>query len=186
MLQSSLIKHSLQQRSLAIRRFSSSSSYHSLSDHATYIPERPVQFTSDKLAVFDSTTTKERRYAPFELKEITFKNAMGFAGTMVWDHLHPMGLFTEIAAVGWVLNWAWSSWKLLGSTVRLVELHKDGKHVTVHPKIGSAFTVKISSIQKLRHEKTLVETYEEAYLFPIEIAGKGIFHLHGNGQESIR
>ena len=38
----------------------------------------------------------------------------------------------------------------------------------------------------MRHEKTLVETYEEAFLFPIQIAGKGVFHLHGNGQESIR
>ena len=80
------------------------------------------------------------------MKEITFKNAMGFAGTMVWDHLHPMGLFTEIAAVGWCLNWAWSSWSLLGSTVQKLELHKDGKHVTLHPKIGASFTVKISAI----------------------------------------
>ena len=80
------------------------------------------------------------------MKEITFKNAMGFAGTMVWDHLHPMGLFTEIAAVGWCLNWAWSSWSLLGSTVQKLELLKDGKHVTLHPKIGASFTVKISAI----------------------------------------
>ena len=127
-----------------MRMYSTTAEYHSLSDHASYEPARKVQFTGDKLAVFDNTTTKERRYAPFELKEITFKNVMGFAGTMVWDHLHPMGLLTEVVAVGWVLNWAQSSWKLLGSSVRLVELHKDGKHVTVHPQIGSAFTVKIS------------------------------------------
>ena len=124
--------------------FSTASGYHNLDDHVYYVPERPVTFTGDKLAVFDNNSTKERRYAPFEIKEITFKNAMGFAGTMVWDHMHPMGLFTEVVAVGWVLNWAWSSWKLLSSTVRLVELHKDGKNVTVHPRIGSSFVVKIS------------------------------------------
>ena len=124
--------------------FSSASGYHNLDDHVYYVPERPVTFTGDKLAVFDNNSTKERRYAPFEIKEITFKNAMGFAGTMVWDHMHPMGLLTEVVAVGWVVNWAWSSWKLLTSTVRLVELHKDGKNVTVHPRIGSSFVVKIS------------------------------------------
>ena len=124
--------------------FSSASSYHNLDDHVYYVPERPVTFTGDKFAVFDNNSTKERRYAPFEIKEITFKNVMGFAGTMVWDHMHPMGLLTEVVAVGWVVNWAWSSWKLLSSTVRLVELHKDGKNVTVHPRIGSSFVVKIS------------------------------------------
>ena len=124
--------------------FSSASGYHNLDDHVYYVPERPVTFTSDKFAVFDNNSTKERRYAPFEIKEITFKNVMGFAGTMVWDHMHPMGLLTEVVAVGWVVNWAWSSWKLLSSTVRLVELHKDGKNVTVHPRIGSSFVVKIS------------------------------------------
>ena len=124
--------------------FSSASGYHNLDDHVYYVPERPVTFTGDKFAVFDNNSTKERRYAPFEIKEITFKNVMGFAGTMVWDHMHPMGLLTEVVAVGWVVNWAWSSWKLLSSTVRLVELHKDGKNVTVHPRIGSSFVVKIS------------------------------------------
>ena len=124
--------------------FSSASGYHNLDDHVYYVPERPVTFTSDKFAVFDNNSTKERRYAPFEIKEITFKNVMGFAGTMVWDHMHPMGLLTEVVAVGWVVNWAWNSWKLLSSTVRLVELHKDGKNVTVHPRIGSSFVVKIS------------------------------------------
>ena len=106
---------------------------------------------------------------------------MGYAGTMVIDHLHPMGHLTQLVSAGWCLNWAYCSFKLLNSSVRLVELHKDGKYVTLHPRIGQAFTVKISSIEKLRHEKTLVETYEEAYLFPINIAGKGVYHLHGNG-----
>ena len=67
-----------------------------------------------------------------------------------------------------------------------VELHKDGKNVTLHPRVGNPFTVKISQIEKKRHEKTLVETYEESFLFPIEISGKGLYHLHGNGQEAIK
>ena len=45
--------------------------------------------------------------------------------------------------------------------------------------------VKISQVQKLKHEKDLIQTFEEAYLFPVNIAGKK-YYLHGNGQESIK
>ena len=74
---------------------------------------------------------------------------------------------------------------IMGSSVRKVDLHKDGKHVTLHPRIGNAFTVKISAIEKQEHEKSLVETYEEAFLFPVKVDGK-LYRLHGNGQESIK
>ena len=135
--------------------------------------------------MFDNRETSERRSAPFALKEIAFKNTMGFAGTMVWDNIFPMGFVTELVAAGWVANWAYQSWKVIGSTVRHVELHKDGKTVTFHPRLGSSFDAKIKDIKKLEHEKTLVETYEESYLFPIEVNGTR-YHLHGNGQESIK
>ena len=71
------------------------------------------------------------------------------------------------------------------NTVRKIELHKDGRTVSVHPRIGSVFQAQIKDIEKQRHEKTLVETYEEAYLFPVKINGKEMF-LHGQGQESIK
>ena len=86
---------------ISTRMYSTASSeYQTLDDHLFYVPAHPVQI-SDKLAVFDNTNTKERRHAPFELKETTFKNAMGFAGTMVLDHLFHMGVLTQIAAAGW-------------------------------------------------------------------------------------
>ena len=69
--------------------------------------------------------------------------------------------------------------------MRVVELHKDGKEVTFHPALGSAFTAKIKDVKKLRNEKSLVETYEESYLFPLDVNGRKIF-LHGNGHEAIK
>ena len=63
-------------------------------------------------------------------------------------------------------------------TVRKIELHKDGRTVTLYPKVGAPFKALIKDIEKLRHEKTLVETYEEAYLFPVKINGKQLY-LHG-------
>ena len=157
---------------LAASRMFASSDYQTLDDHLFYVPAHPVLFT-DKLAIFDNIKSTERRYSPWELKEITFKNTMGFAGTVVLDHMWSFGALTQIACAGWCLNWAHSSFTLLRQTVRLVELHKDGRHVTLHPRVGSAFTVKISAIEKQRHEKTLVETYEESFLFPINVQGRG-------------
>ena len=57
--------------------------------------------------------------------------------------------------------------------------------MTVHPRIGSAFSAQIKDVEKLQHEKSLVETFEESYLFQIKVAGKK-YYLHGNGQESIK
>ena len=70
---------------------------------------------------------------------------------------------------------------MLTKSVNKVDLHDDGKHVTLHPRVGAAFKVAISEITKQRHEKTLVETFEESYLFPISVQGKGSYYLHGNG-----
>ena len=57
--------------------------------------------------------------------------------------------------------------------------------MTLHPRIGSAFTAQIKDVEKLKHEKSLVETFEESYLFPVSVGGKK-YYLHGNGQESIK
>ena len=73
----------------------------------------------------------------------------------------------------------------MSSSIRKIELHQDGRTVTVTPRIGNAWDVKISQVQKLKHEKDLVQTFEEAYLFPVKISGKE-YYLHGNGQESIK
>mgnify|MGYP007058521157 CR=1 FL=1 len=91
----------------------------------------------------------------------------------------------EIAAASFALNWAYRSFTIMSSTVRKIELHKDGRTVTVTPRIGGAFDVKISTVQKLKHEKDLVQTFEESYLFPVQIGGKK-WYLHGQGQESIK
>ena len=57
--------------------------------------------------------------------------------------------------------------------------------MTMTPRVGSPFKAKIQDITKLREEKELIQTFEEAYLFPIEVNGKK-WYLHGNGHESIK
>ena len=110
---------------------------------------------------------------------------MGFCGTLAIDHFLMAGVFTQVALAGWCVNWSWQVYQLMSTSVHTVELHDDGKSVTLHPRMGSAFKARISDIQKQRHEKTLVETYEESFLFPISVAGKP-YNLHGQGAEAIK
>ena len=172
---------------IASRTFSAAASeeYHSLNDQMLHELQNPVAFQGDKAAVFDSSETTERRFVPFEIKELTFKCSMGCMGVFVWDYMYHFGFYSEMAAAAFVLNWAYKSVSIMTATVRKIELHKDGKTVTITPRIGSAWDAKISDVQKLKHEKALIETFEESYLFPVQIAGKK-YYLHGQGQEAIK
>mmetsp|Transcript_199 Transcript_199/g.342 ORF Transcript_199/g.342 Transcript_199/m.342 type:complete len:104 (-) Transcript_199:188-499(-) len=103
---------------------------------------------------------------------------MGIMGVGVWDYMYHFGFYSEAFAAAFALNWMYKATMIMTSTIRKVELHRDGKQVTITPRIGSAWTCKISEVRKLKHEKELIETFEESYLFPIEISGKKWF-LHG-------
>ena len=170
-------------QSSAFRGYSSAE--YTTVDQATHVLANPVAFQGDKAAVFDSTGSNERRFVPFEIKELSFKCGMGFMGVMVWDYMYKLGFTGEVAAAAFVLNWAYRSFTIMSSTIRKVELHQDGKTVTITPRMGSPWDCKISDVAKMEHEKKLVQTFEEAYLYPIEISGKKWF-LHGQGQEAIK
>ena len=83
---------------------------------------------------------------PYEIKELTFKCSMGTLGLGVWEYMYHFGIYSEVAAAAFVLNWAYKSMSIMTSTVRKVELHQDGRTVTVTPRVGSAFDVKISEV----------------------------------------
>ena len=123
---------------------------------------------------------------PFELKETTFKNGMGFGGTMVVDHFLMAGFLTNVVLAGWCVNWSYQVGKVLSSSISKMDLHDDGLSVTLHPRFGSPFKARIADITKQRHEKSLVETHEESFLFPVHVEGKGRYYLHGQGHESIK
>ena len=74
---------------------------------------------------------------------------------------------------------------MMGTTLRKIELHQDGKTVTLYPAVRGKFDAQIKDIKKLKHEKELLNTFEESYLFPIEVKGQK-WSLHGNGHESVK
>lgn len=77
----------------------------------------------------------------------------------------------------------------MSNAVTRVDLHEDGKSVTLTFKTGGTQTVHIKDIKKKKHEKDLVQTFEECYLFPIEVKAGGsasTYYLYGAGQEAIK
>lgn len=57
----------------------------------------------------------------------------------------------------------------MSNAITKIELHEDGKTVTLTYKGGSHIVVPIKNIYKKVHERELVDTYEESFLFPITI-----------------
>ena len=175
-------------RPVSLARFSSASaddSYHSLDDQVFYTPTNSVEFTGETYTVFDGDEVKERRFVPFELKELAFKYSLISGLFWTTNYMYMISPWLDLAASGAVLNCLYSMYSIMGVSVSRVALHRDGKQVTLTPRIGSPITVKIKDIRKLREERDLVQTYEESYLFPIEVSGKKMY-LHGQGQESIK
>ena len=110
----------------------------------------------ETFTVFDGNDVKERRFIPYELKEIGFKYSL--ISGLLWTNnycfcIDPM---LDIAASLAMVTGAGHAIRLMSASVSRIGLHRDGKSVTLVPRIGSPFTVKIKDIRKLRDEKDLV------------------------------
>jgi hypothetical protein len=65
-----------------------------------------------------------------------------------------------------------------------MDLHNSGDTVTLTFKTGLTKTVPISKIHKAASERALVRTFEEAYLYPVDVAlgeTKSRYYFYGNG-----
>ena len=171
-----------------VRTFSSQSAeYQTIDDAIFFTPNTEVNFDQgERSTVFNADDSSERRFVPFEMKENVFKHTMGFLGACFVGHMYP-GVWCQFAAAGFVLNGSFRGVQMMSQTVRKIELHKDGKTVTLYPGLSciGKFDCQIKDIKKLRHEKTLLDTYEEGYMFPIEIQGKK-WTLHGTSFEAVK
>ena len=168
-------------------RFYASAEYQSIAQDKFYTPRNPVSFSNNAFTIFNGEDCKERAFVPWELKEATFKNGMGVLGVSLLQLVVPLGPLYNVGAGMFCLNWAATTWTYLSHTVTRVDLQPDGKTVTLKfGKVGgSSVSVPISDIAKVNHERSLVETYEEATLFPIRV-GSATYYLHGPGQEAIK
>ena len=137
--------------------------------------------------MFDSADCTERRFVPWEVKESTFKNAMGIVGVNMVSMIYPLGPLYMLANASFSFNYVLTVTRLMSNAVTKVDLNDDGKSVslTFGRTQGKVVTVQIKDIQKQAHERTLVETFEESSMFPIKV-GKSTYYLNGPGQEAIK
>merc|ERR1719263_2212896 len=80
---------------------SAAGGYESVSSENWYSPERKVDFVNKSSTIFDADRTKERKYTPWEFKELAITNRLGLFGVnlagMIVDlnvmHSAGMGFF---------------------------------------------------------------------------------------------
>ena len=137
--------------------------------------------------MFNSEDCKERRFVPWEVKEATFKNAMGIVGVHMISMITPLGPGYMLANACFSFNYLWTVTSLMRNAVTKMDLSADGKSVnlTFGRTNGKVVNVQIKDISKVQNERALVETYEESSMFPIRV-GKSTYYLNGPGQEAIK
>jgi len=101
--------------------------YETVSQEKWYTPTGAVQFSGKSFTVFDADATKERRFAPWEVKEATIKNSFGLVGVYMFDAVFSMGQGYAAAQAFFCLNYARSVWTLMGSAVTKIALLDCGK-----------------------------------------------------------
>ena len=85
---------------------------------------------------------------PWEVKEHAFKHAMGFMGTCVLNNLWCIGPWANIACAAFMGNMCFRLGQIATRSVNRVELHDDGKTITLHTNLGRTVQAKISDVQK--------------------------------------
>mmetsp|Transcript_17177 Transcript_17177/g.15172 ORF Transcript_17177/g.15172 Transcript_17177/m.15172 type:complete len:117 (+) Transcript_17177:252-602(+) len=97
----------------------------------------------------------------------------------------PLGAFYSLTGAGIAGTWFYRVVNYMSNAVVKAELHQDGTKVTLHYKTGKKVDANIRDLYKHQHEKTLLETFEEPFLFPVSHKGKQFF-FNGDGQEAIK
>ena len=122
--------------------------YKQYEDITYYTPVRKVDFSSGRSVIFHEDNVKgEFRYVPYEVKESTLKNFLGVFGMNVIDYFFHPGIFVySIGCIGFAVNWIYRVYSYMGYAITKIELHNDGKTVTITFKTGGTETLKIKDI----------------------------------------
>ena len=70
---------------------------------------------------------------------------------------------------------------MVGYSIVKIDLHEDGKEFTATFKTGGQATFKIKDVVKQSHEKEMVQTFEEGFMYPIQLDNsKSTFYIYGS------
>eukprot|EP00347_Sterkiella_histriomuscorum_P001974 403369954 len=172
---------------------STSSEYSVYDDNFFYTPVREVKFQNGVSEIFNNNDLQsgEPKYTPWELKETTLKNFLGVFGLVSMNYflgLPPFAYSLGTAFFG--INWMNTVYGYMGHAIVKIDLHEDGKNITITYKFGNKQTLRIKDIVKLQHEKELIQTFEEGFMFPVSVptsADKSqTLYIYGSSQEAIK
>lgn len=109
-------------------------------DYSIYTPVRKVDFTSGKTTVFhEERKPSQPRYIPYEIKQTTLKSFLSILGLNILDfYLRPNPLFYSVATAGVCVNWFYRFYTYMANAITKMELHDDGKTVTITFKTGGS------------------------------------------------
>lgn len=129
---------------------SASSEYQEYDSSVFYTPVRLVSFAKGgKAEIFNNEDlpATEPKYTPWELKEATLKNLLGVFGVITTNFFfHLSNPVYSAGTLFFGLNWAYSIYGFMGNAITKIELHQDGKNVTITYKTGGQATLKIKDI----------------------------------------
>ena len=79
----------------------------------------------------------EPKYTPWDVKESTLKNFLGVFGCVGLNYLFGVGPTAySLGVMGFGLNWIYTLYRYMGHAIVKIELHEDGKNVTITFKTG--------------------------------------------------
>jgi len=103
-----------------------------------YTPARKIDFTSGRATIFhEENRSNKLRYTPWEIKETTFKNMLGIFYFNMMDYFFQLNtLVYSLGCASFCINWVYRIYYYMGNAINKIELHDDGKTVTVTFKTG--------------------------------------------------
>ena len=74
---------------------------------------------------------------PWEIKETTLKNFLGIFGLEIIDYLFATSnAMYSVGSLCFALNWVYRVYSFMGFAIIKMDLHEDGKTITVELKTG--------------------------------------------------
>ena len=114
------------------RLFSTAAEYDTIRTEQLYTPVREVKFSKDTYTVFNAHDCEERYFVPWKVKESAITNTFLISTAYLADAWINLQQGYPAIVAFCCLNYTYTVWNLMGNAVTKMDLHNDGKRVTLH------------------------------------------------------
>ena len=150
-----------------------------------YTPAKDVDVSEGWITVFNNNKNRHELYkSPYEIKETVMKNSIGMICMSTFEAMGYCMYFVPTTL--FALRMMYMIHHFMSRSINKMKVLDWGQRVTVNFKMGGEATWNISDIYKNKDEKVLATTFEEPFLYPVEVKGKGTYYFYGNGHSAIK